>query len=210
MNYLVIDLEMTGTEPGWHEIIQVGAVLYNESWTELGRYISNVYPENEESYSQSSFDVHGLSLADLDDAPMLNEVLPEFEEWILKTLKVPINKGNQGPAVTALRNVAICGQSVIYDINFLRFAYRQEKLQWPFSNQTIDLNNLAFFLFATLRENGIATPKGLSLTAIADFFHIEREGEKHNALEDSVITGECLKLVMAYTKQLTLKNVSSI
>jgi len=204
MNYLSIDLEMSGTEPGWHEIIQIGAVLYNENWVELDRYISNVYPENEESYSHSSFEVHGLSLADLDDAPMLNEVLPDFEAWILKTLNVPINKGNQNIASNALRNVAICGQSVIYDINFMRFAYRQEKLQWPFSNQTIDLNNLAFYLFAILKENGVAIPKGLSLTAIADFFHLEREGESHNALEDAVITGECLKLVMDYTKRLTL------
>ena len=204
MNYLSIDLEMSGTEPGWHEIIQIGAVLYNENWVELDRYISNVYPENEESYSQSSFEVHGLSLADLDDAPMLNEVLPDFEAWILKTLNVPVNKGNQNIATNALRNVAICGQSVIYDINFMRFAYRQEKLQWPFSNQTIDLNNLAFYLFAILKENGVAIPKGLSLTAIADFFHLEREGDSHNALEDAVITGDCLKLVMAYTKKLTL------
>ena len=204
MNYLSIDLEMSGTEPGWHEIIQIGAVLYNESWVELDRYISNVYPENEESYSQSSFEVHGLSLTDLDDAPMLNEVLPDFEAWILKTLNVPVNKGNQNIASNALRNVAICGQSVIYDINFMRFAYRQEKLQWPFSNQTIDLNNLAFYLFAILKENGVAIPKGLSLTAIADFFHLEREGESHNALEDAVITGECLKRVMAYTKKLTI------
>ncbi|SDC00193.1 3'-5' exonuclease [Williamwhitmania taraxaci] len=205
MNYLSIDLEMSGTEPGWHEIIQIGAVLYNENWVELDRYISNVYPENEESYSQSSFEVHGLSLADLDDAPMLNEVLPDFEAWILKTLNVPVNKGNQNIATNALRSVAICGQSVIYDINFMRFAYRQEKLQWPFSNQTIDLNNLAFYLFAILKENGVAIPKGLSLTAIADFFHLEREGESHNALEDAVITGECLKRVMEYTKQLSLK-----
>ena len=206
MNYLVLDLEMTGTEPGWHEIIQIGAVFYNEQWQKQGTFLSNVYPENEESYSHPSAEVHGISLAELEDAPMLNEVLPDFEAWILKMLRVNPNRSNPATTISALKSVALCGQSVIYDINFLRFAYRQEKLQWPFSNRMIDLNNLAFFLFEILKENGEAVPKSLSLTAIADFFGLEREGINHNALEDSEITGECLKRVMAYTKRLSLNS----
>ena len=49
MPYLVVDLEMSGPEPGYHEIIQIGAVLLNDNWVELGTYLSNVYPENEEA-----------------------------------------------------------------------------------------------------------------------------------------------------------------
>ncbi len=205
MNYLVLDLEMTGTEPGWHEIIQIGAVLYNEHWQKQGTFLSNVYPENEESYSQPSAEIHGITLAELDDAPMLNEVLPDFEAWVLKMLKVNPNRSNPTAAASALKSVALCGQSVIYDINFLRFAYRQEKLRWPFSNRMIDLNNLAFFLFEILKENGEAVPKSLSLTSIADFFGLEREGINHNALEDAEITGECLKRVMSFPQRLTLE-----
>jgi len=198
-------LEMSGTEPGWHEIIQIGAIIYNENWQEQGTFLSNVYPENEESFSHSSAEIHGLTLAELDNAPMLNEVLSDFEAWILKMLKMKASRYDIGAANSAFRSITVCGQSVIYDINFLRFAYRQEKLQWPFSNRMIDLNNLAFYLFEILKANGEAVPRSLSLTAIADFFGFEREGINHNALEDAEITGECLKQVMRYTKRFTLE-----
>jgi DNA polymerase III epsilon subunit-like protein len=44
MPYLVVDLEMSGPEPGYHEIIQIGAVLLNDNWVELGTFLTNVYP----------------------------------------------------------------------------------------------------------------------------------------------------------------------
>jgi DNA polymerase III subunit epsilon len=47
MNFLVIDLEMSGLDPLYNEIIQIGACLYNEKWEQLGSYSQNVYPENE-------------------------------------------------------------------------------------------------------------------------------------------------------------------
>ena len=105
---------MTGPEPGWNEIIQIGAEFFDDNWRSLGTYLQNVYPENEEAFSVKSEEVHGLSLDDLEDAPMIYDVLPEFEKWIKK-----LNVGKP-----SLANVVICGQSVINDINFLRFAYR--------------------------------------------------------------------------------------
>ena len=60
MPYLVVDLEMSGPEPGYHEIIQIGAVLLNDNWVELGTFLTNVYPENEEAFTASAEKVHGL------------------------------------------------------------------------------------------------------------------------------------------------------
>ena len=125
---------------------------------------------------------------------MLHEVLEDFEEWLTKYLKH-----------NSLRSLNICGQSVMYDIVFLKAAYRQEKKEWPFSNMLIDLHNIAFYLFEVLAKNGIKTPRSLSLNAIADFFDLKREGLEHNALEDALITGECLRECMNYTNILKLK-----
>ena len=75
----------------------------------------------------------------------------------------------------------------------------------PFSNMLIDLHNIAFYLFEVLAKNGIKTPRSLSLNAIADFFDLKREGLEHNALEDALITGECLRECMNYTNILKLK-----
>ncbi|MEM6263053.1 MAG: 3'-5' exonuclease [Bacteroidota bacterium] len=201
MHYLVLDLEMTGTEPGWHEIIQIGAVLYDSTWKELGRFLENVYPENEESFSIPAQRVHDLSMEDLEDAPMVHEVLDQFEAWVKDTLH--LREGDR-EARNVLRSIVIGGQSVMYDLNFLRFAYREENREWLFSFNILDLHNLSYFLFEILKANGQEVPRKRSLGAIAAYFGHERAGETHNALEDSLLTGACLKEVMAYVDRLKL------
>lgn len=194
MPYLVLDLEMTGPEPDYNEIIQIGAVLFDDSWAEKGQYLTNVYPENKEGFSSSSEKIHNLSLADLEDAPMVYDVLPELEEWICAQLGIRVPKG-QTDRTPFLRDVIICGQSVINDINFLKEAYRYEKLKWPYSRVLLDLHTLGYFTFRVLKANHQKTPDRLSLTAIANHFGFAREDGFHNALEDAVLTAKCLKEV---------------
>lgn len=202
MHYLVFDLEMTGTEPGWHEIIQIGAILYDEEWQELGRYLTNVYPENEESYSLPALEVHGLSMDILEDAPMMNEVIPKFENWVLKTMGNWPDKMDDRDKGKALRSVFLCGQSVVNDINFLKFAYRDEHIKWPFSNTLIDLHTLSFFVFPIMEKKGQEVPRRRSLEAISNFFGFERESEEHNALEDAALTAKCMIEVFKFRDQL--------
>ncbi|RMG75892.1 MAG: 3'-5' exonuclease [Bacteroidetes bacterium] len=205
MYYLVLDLEMTGLEPGWHEIIQIGAALYDERWKPCGeRYLTNVYPENEESYSLPALEVHGLTMEELEDAPMMNEVLPEFENWILESMGKHPDRMSGRDKGQALRDTLICGQSVINDINFLKFAYREEHLKWPFSNTLVDLHTLSFYLFPLLEAAGQTVPRKRSLEAIAGFFGYERETDEHNALEDAVLTAKCLRELFRLRERLTL------
>lgn len=208
MPYLVLDLEMSGPEPDYNEIIQIGAVLFDDDWVERGQYLTNVYPENKEAFSSSSEKIHNLSLADLDDAPMIYDVLPELEEWICNQLGLRVPKG-QVDRTPFLRDVIICGQSVINDINFLKEAYRYEKLRWPYSRVLLDLHTLAYFTFRVLKANagspaGRKTPDRLSLTAIANYFGFAREDGFHNALEDAVLTAQCLKEVFKLGEKMKL------
>ncbi|WP_159467545.1 3'-5' exonuclease [Dyadobacter sp. 3J3] len=183
MSFLVLDIEMTGPEPGWNEIIQIGAEFFDDQWRSLGTYLQNVYPENEEAFTAKSEEVHGLSIDDLEDAPMIFDVIPEFEKWIKK-----LNSGKPN-----LSNVIICGQSVVYDINFLRFAYRKEKINWSFSNKQIDLHTVSYLFFKILEKNGQSVPRSLSLGSVSGYFGFEREDETHNALEDAQLTARCFK-----------------
>ena len=208
MPFLVLDLEMTGPEPDYNEIIQVGAVLFDDNWVEKGQYLTNVYPENKEAFSSSSEKIHNLSLADLDDAPMIYDVLPELEEWICAQLGLRVPKG-QLDRTPFLRDVIICGQSVINDINFLKEAYRYEKLKWPYSRVLLDLHTLAYFTFRVLKANtkmsaGRKIPDRLSLTAIANYFGFAPEDGFHNALEDAVLTAQCLKEVFKLAEGMKL------
>ena len=77
-------------------------------------------------------------------------------------------------------------------------------MPWPFSYKLIDLHNLSFFLFKILRANGVQTPKSLSLDAVADYFGHKRSSDIHNAQEDALITGYCLRDAMAYDQKLKL------
>ena len=203
MAFLVLDLEMTGPEPDYNEIIQIGAVLFDDNWVERGQYLTNVYPENKEAFSSSSEKIHNLSLTDLDDAPMIYDVLPELEEWICEKLDLRVPKG-QLDRTPFLRDVIICGQSVINDINFLKEAYRYEKLKWPYSRVLLDLHTLAYFTFRVLKANGRRVPDRLSLTAIASHFGFAREDGFHNALEDAVLTAQCLKEVFKLSEKMKL------
>lgn len=190
MPFLVLDIEMTGPEPGWNEIIQIGAELFDDHWNSLGTYLQNVYPENEEAFTAKSEEVHGLSLDDLEDAPMIYDVLPEFEEWVQTRLGRKKGTAQNPPN---LFDVVICGQSVIYDINFLRYAYRQEKMKWPFSNKMVDLHTVSYLFFMILEKNGQPVPRTLSLGTVAKYFGFEREEDTHNALEDAQLTARCFK-----------------
>lgn len=184
MPYLVFDLEMSGPDPGYHEIIQIGAVLLNDNWSPLGTFLTNVYAENKEAFTASAEKVHGLSLEILEDAPMIYEAIEDFEAWIRKLLKRPTGD---------LRDIVMCGQSVIYDINFLQFAYKDENLNWPYSNKLIDLHTIAFFTFKMMEANSLSVPRALSLKAISAHFGFERDSETHNALEDAQLTMLCLQ-----------------
>ena len=147
--------------------------------------------------------IHNLSLADLEDAPMIYDVMPELEEWICTQLGLRVPKG-QPDRTPFLRDVIICGQSVINDINFLKEAHRYEKLKWPYSRVLLDLHTLEYFTFRVLRANVRQTPDRLSLTAIAGYFGFTREDGFHNAPEDAVLTVKCLKEVFKLAEGMKL------
>ena len=191
---------MSGVDPIYNDIIQIGACLYNEKWEHLDSYIQNVYPENEKEFNEQSAEIHGLSLADLEDAPDIYTALEEFENWIY-------NIANINKKFANLKNVILCGQSVINDINFIKFAYKKTKTEWPFSNKLIDLHTLSYFYFMILDHNGFSVPKKLSLNDIAYYFGIERETAEHNALEDAMITANCFKKI--FEDALNFKNVKN-
>ena len=190
MFYLVFDVETTGLEPDYHEIIQLGAAIYDENWNQISTFLTNVYPEYEDRFSIPASEIHDLTIYDLEDAPDLIDAIEDFENWTLK------NIGAQTGQRQKLRDVVICGQSVTTDINFMKFAYSKIDFKWEFSYRVLDLFILSNFYFRILANNQIKGPKSLSLGEVARYFGLERELDTHNALEDSILTAECLKKIM--------------
>jgi DNA polymerase III subunit epsilon len=185
MPYLIFDLEMSGTEVGYHDIIQIGAVLANDNWDQIATFESLVYPDNEETFNQKAEEIHGISIFDLEEAPSSYDVLENFETWVRKYLR--------RSKTDKLTDVIICGQSVINDINFLKQKYDELNLNWPFSFKLVDLLSMSVLVFRVLENNNFEKPKSYSLKNVALHFGINREDVQHNALEDSLITFQCFK-----------------
>lgn len=185
MPYLILDLEMTGGETGYHDIIQIGAVLANDDWKVISEFQSLVYPDHEENFTAAAEEIHGISLADLEEAPMPYEVLENFEAWIRKSLR--------RNSSISLTDIVVCGQSVINDINFLEHQYSDQNMKWPFSYKLIDLMSISFVFYQIFDANKLQHPKSYSLKAVAAFFGLQREEAAHDALEDAKLTFHCFK-----------------
>ena len=198
MPYLILDLEMTGSEAGYHEIIQIGAVLASDNWTHLSEFESLVYPENKENISAAAEAVHGISVEDLEDAPQSFEMLENFEKWIRKTLKRQSH--------ISLTDIVLCGQSVINDINFLKQDYDEQNIDWPFSFKLIDLMSISYLLYQIMDNNEVKRPKSYSLNAVAQHFSLHRKEGTHNALEDAKLTYECFKKYFEFAQKLKISN----
>ncbi len=79
MGYCAIDLETTGLELKTDEIISIGAVQIHEGRVNSAEnYYQEVRPER--IPSPSSILIHGIRAVDLENAPSLARVLPEFAE----------------------------------------------------------------------------------------------------------------------------------
>ncbi len=197
MAYLVIDLEMTGPDPEFHDFIQIGAVLANKYWQEIARYSTLVYPDNDEALSVYAENVHGITIHDLYDAPTTYEVLEDLVDWVKQSLNAR--------SAQAVRSIIIAGQSVYNDISFLRAKYFKHKIGWPFAYRLLDLTNYSYIVFKVLKNNGIKNvPSRYSLDAIAKFFGIERQTDKHDALEDALITLKCFENFQQIIDQMQL------
>ena len=68
----------------------------------------------------------------------------------------------------------------------------------------IDLLSITFIVYKILDSNDIKRPKSMSLKSVAEFFNINREDEKHNALEDAEITYLCFKEYMKFASGIKL------
>jgi DNA polymerase-3 subunit epsilon len=185
MPYLILDLEMSGNDAEYHDIIQIGAVLADDDWNQISEFESLVYPDHEEMFSDYAEEVHGISLDDLEDAPQSFEAIEMLESWVRKSL----HRQQHEP----INDVILCGQSIINDIHFLKVQYQFLSLKWPFAYKMVDLMSFTVMFSRILKNNKAKAPEKLSLQSVASYFGIHRESDTHNALEDAVITYKCFK-----------------
>lgn len=129
-NYVVLDLETTGLDPSWDEIIEIAAIKVENGAT-VDQYQTLVKP----SYPIDAFitEMTGITNEMLSTAPSINEVLPAFSVF--------------------LGDWTIVAHNANFDVNFLYDAFSSHEPLMVLSNNFVDTMRLSRRLFQEHRHH---------------------------------------------------------
>lgn len=130
-DYVAIDLETTGLDPRYEEIIEVAGVKY-ENGRETGRFQSLVNPHRK--IGAHITELTGITDEMLKTAPAAKKVLPEFFAFV--------------------GSLPVVGHNVNFDVNFL---YDSSPKEQPFSNDFIDTLRLSRRLYHDFPDHKLST-----------------------------------------------------
>jgi ATP-dependent DNA helicase DinG len=164
VEFVVFDLETTGLSAINDEIIEIGAVHYLDGKV-VDTFQSFIRPVHAiPAYIQS---LTGIGPQDVENAPVMEEVLPRFLSFIA--------------------GKSLAGHNVQFDLDFLLKACEDNGYDLPTSDDAIDSLLLARVLLPMMR--------GYSLENLANYFHIE-ESSFHRAQSDAATTAKILDKLM--------------
>ncbi len=185
-NYTVVDLETTGLEFQYDDIIEISAVkvrsgeITDKFSTLVQPPIRTMYFYNPEGEAEkrdcyiSDFisDLTGITNEMLETAPSIKEVLPSFKDFV----------GN---------DILVGHNIVSFDGNFLCCAF-QKHMNAEFCNDYVDTRRISRWILKDLEHH--------RLSDIAAFFGIEYEGA-HRAEKDCLITNDCFAMLKSETAE---------
>ena len=125
MQFFVVDLEFSGFEPGHHEILEIGAVALDGTYTARDEWQARVAAAHPERASDWVKEHQGHLLVGGDP---LAEAIPGFVRWV---------EGLRG-GETAYYVGWSCGA----DLAHIETAYRTCGLESPFHYRHVELNSL--------------------------------------------------------------------
>lgn len=169
---LVIDTETTGLDPATDALVQLAAIMLDpQSLAEQAAFSTLI--RSQRPISAEAHAVHGLALEDLEAAPELPSAISAFAKF-------------------AEPSAVISGHNVGFDYAFLKSAYAQVGLEFPFDYHTLDIWSLSFFI---LGADGIELPK-YNLDHLCSLYGIVR-GPRHDAMEDVRASAQVLRHLFA-------------
>ncbi|MBO8140093.1 MAG: PolC-type DNA polymerase III [Thermosipho sp. (in: Bacteria)] len=176
--YTVFDLETTGTNAKFDEIIEIGAVKYKNGKI-IDTYQTFVKPtKNINSFTQN---LTGITNEMVENARKLDEVLPEFLEFIKDTVLVAHNAD--------------------FDFGFIREALRKlfnKELEFTYID-TLRLSR------AVLKHK----VKSFALNKLVEYFKLG-PFTHHRAYEDAAITADVFDKLLNIIKKQGVKTLSQI
>ncbi len=126
--YVVLDLETTGLDPAFDEIIEIAAIKYSNG-EKISEFTTLVKPEN--IIDEYITELTGITNEMVKDAPKIEKVLPEL--------------------INFLGDSVIIAHNANFDVNFI-YDNCASCLNKPFSNDFIDTMRISRRLFKDIRH----------------------------------------------------------
>lgn len=167
--YVVMDIETTGLDPRFDEIIEIAGVKYDGN-IETGRFQTLVKPECE--IDDFITDLTGITNDMVQDAPAIDEVLPDFLAFV--------------------GDYTVVGHNINFDVNFIYDNAEYLKLP-PFSNDFVDTMRVSRRLYKNMENHKLSTL--ISYLGVGDTV-------EHRALSDCISTQQCLVKMREYAEQI--------
>lgn len=130
--YIAFDIETTGLDPMYDEIIEIGAIKI-EDGKEIETFSTLIKPEYE--IDEFITELTGITNEMVMDAPKINEVLPKFMDFI--------------------NDSVILGHNVNFDINFIYDNLINEDMK-PITNDFVDTLRLSRRLLPELKHHRLS------------------------------------------------------
>ena len=131
-DYTVIDIETTGLDPQWNEIIELSALRVRGGQV-VDRFSSFVKPEYE--IDEFITELTGITNEDVADAPAIGDILPQFLDFVGSDIVV--------------------GHNVHFDVNFIYDAAEASSGRIV-SNDIVDTMRISRYVFPALAHHRLA------------------------------------------------------
>ena len=177
-NYTIIDIETTGLDPQFDEIIEIAALKIQDG-SIVAEFSSLVKPsgyyidldDGDDVYgyvSEFITDLTGITNDMLGTAPSIKDVAPKFTNFI--------------------KDDVLVGHNINFDVNFL-YDTLLEDLNYKFNNDFVDLMRLGRKIYPEFKNHKLNTiAKNLGVNTL----------NSHRALIDCNITFECFFKLSEY------------
>lgn len=182
MRHIVIDLEMNVIDKEYKkekefcsmEVIQIGAILLDESYMEIGQFQTLVKPQYNDVIRKNIASLTGISTEMVEDAPVFEDALHSFLSWCKTQGDVQVYAWSESDR-----------DQLLHEINLKGIAIGDEEI--GIINDFIDFQNDF--------DHIMGLERSISLENALMYAGVDFAGHQHDALDDARNTADLLRIV---------------
>ena len=162
---IITDVETTGLDPRYHEIIEIGAIKVDADLNEIGCFDLKVKPIFIERAEPKALEVNGYNEADWVDAVSYYEAAKAFRIFSAEGI--------------------LAAWNITFEYTFLDQMFRDTRVQNLMDYHRIDLPSIAWASIPGLKKIG--------LDSVGEYFGLKPEQKPHSGIRGAVYELQVLR-----------------